>query len=281
MPVVALVGAAASISAGVAIGASTLVGGLMVAGGALTAIGTVTGNKKLATLGAVMGLGAGVANLASGASSAASGAASGAESAASGLGEMVDATGGLETATNFSLPETTGLASQAMSDTSGLGDMVDATGGFETATPASPEVNIAKASPQQLNDAVKQSNRNAGTDFETGFEGQVKTEAPKVEAPKPDDYAKYQTNKIKERAQDMRNESVTGKAKGMMAEVMDFINNPKNANVIKVGGGLVAGAMKGISDQSLLKQKAALEEEIRARERQRLNDSIRGMARFA
>ena len=43
-----------------------LVGGLMIASGALSLAGEVTGNKTLSTLGAVAGLGAGVAGLASG-----------------------------------------------------------------------------------------------------------------------------------------------------------------------------------------------------------------------
>lgn len=69
-----LIGAAFSISSGVAaaggvaaiaaggLSALTLTSGLMIAGGALSAVGAITGNKKLSTLGAVMGLAGGIGN---------------------------------------------------------------------------------------------------------------------------------------------------------------------------------------------------------------------------
>lgn len=69
-----LVGAAFSIAGGVAaaggmaaiaaggLSALTLTSGLMIAGGALTGIGAITGNKKLMTLGSVLGLAGGVSS---------------------------------------------------------------------------------------------------------------------------------------------------------------------------------------------------------------------------
>ncbi len=72
-----LVGAAFSVAGGVAaaggmaaiaaggLSALTLTSGLMIAGGALTGIGALTGNKKLMTLGSVLGLAGGVSNLVS------------------------------------------------------------------------------------------------------------------------------------------------------------------------------------------------------------------------
>ena len=69
-----LVGAAFSVAGGVAaaggmaaiaaggLSALTLTSGLMIAGGALTGIGALTGNKKLMTLGSVLGLAGGVSN---------------------------------------------------------------------------------------------------------------------------------------------------------------------------------------------------------------------------
>lgn len=78
MPVVAVVGAAASVATGVgmltagaAIAGSTMLGsivaGTMIAGGALTIVGTVTGNEKLTkignTLSLIGGIGAGVASM--------------------------------------------------------------------------------------------------------------------------------------------------------------------------------------------------------------------------
>lgn len=277
MPVVALVGAAASISAGVAIGATTLMGGLMVAGGALTAIGTITGNKKVAALGALIGVGAGIANAASGAASGADAAASAGAESTSGLGEMVDATGGLETATNYTLPDAGGMV------TTGLGDMVDATGGMDTAVSADQPLNLAKTSPEKLTEVVTRQAQE-----ETKPRGLVDmaketTEAPKSESMKFDDNSEPGGNSsgTGDDSRLLNRQSTTGKAKGRMEEVMDWVRDPKNAGLVKVGGGLVAGAMKGISDQSLLKQKAALEKEIEERGRTRLNDSIRGMVRYA
>lgn len=292
MPVVALVGAAASISAGVAIGVTTLTGGLMVAGGALTAIGTITGNKKVAALGALMGLGAGVANAVSGAGNAASGA--GEFSAASadpmanleltsggatgGLGEMVDATGGLETATNYTPPDAGGMV------TTGLGEMVDATGGMETAVDSpTGDFHIGRESPEKLNEFVKSQIPEETKPRGPADMAKETTEAPKQEPMKFDDNREPGGNSAGtgDDSRLLTKDSTTGKAKGRMAEVMDWVRDPKNAALIKTGGGLVAAGMKGLSDQKLLKQKAALEEEIKSRDRARLNDSIRGMVRYA
>jgi hypothetical protein len=81
-------------SAGItAIGAATTVLGTIagyatVAGAVLTGVGALTGKKDLMKIGGVLSLAGGLGTLASNASSAAS----------SGVGEIVDATGGLETA---------------------------------------------------------------------------------------------------------------------------------------------------------------------------------------
>ena len=93
-----LVGAAFSIAGGVAaaggmaaiaaggLSALTLTSGLMIAGGALTGIGALTGNKKLMTLGSVLGLAGGISSLASKAGEAA-GAAATAEAASQAAAE--------------------------------------------------------------------------------------------------------------------------------------------------------------------------------------------------
>jgi len=93
-----LVGAAFSVAGGVAaaggmaaiaaggLSALTLTSGLMIAGGALTGIGALTGNKKLMTLGSVLGLAGGVSNFVSKAGEAA-GAAATAEAASQAAAE--------------------------------------------------------------------------------------------------------------------------------------------------------------------------------------------------
>lgn len=100
MPAVALVGAAASVSAGMAAGG--LIGGLMVAGGVATGLGALTGNKKLTSFGALLGVAGGVAGLANGSWS--SSAQSVAESASSaGAVNGLDAASDLFSATGASV----------------------------------------------------------------------------------------------------------------------------------------------------------------------------------
>lgn len=282
MPVVALVGAAASISAGVAIGVTTLTGGLMVAGGALTAIGTITGNKKVAALGALMGLGAGVANAVSGAGNAASGAGEFSAASADPMANLEltsgGATGGLETPTNYTPPDAGKMV------TTGLGEMVDATGGMETAVDSpTGDFHIGSKSTEKLNEFVKSQIPEETKPRGLADMAKETTEAPKQEPMKFDDNREPGGNSTGtgDDSRLLTKDSTMGKAKGRIEEVMDWVRDPKNAVLIKTGGGLVAGAMKGFSDQSLLKQKAALEKEIQERDRARLNDSIRGMVRYA
>jgi hypothetical protein len=75
----------AAIAAG-GLSALTLTSGLMIAGGALTGIGAITGNKKLMTLGSVLGLAGGVSSFVSKAGEAA-GAAATAEAASQAAAE--------------------------------------------------------------------------------------------------------------------------------------------------------------------------------------------------
>ena len=114
-----LVGAAFSIGAGVTaaggmaalaaggLSALTLTSGLMIAGGALTGIGALTGNKKLMTLGSVMGLAGGVSNFLSKAGETAASAA-GAEVASQAAAEA-----GASTTTNIGGEVVQGAAADA------------------------------------------------------------------------------------------------------------------------------------------------------------------------
>lgn len=285
MPAVALVGAGLSIASGVAAGATTLIGGLQIASGVMAAVGVVSGNKKLTALGSLMGIGAGVANAMSGAGSAASGAGEfSAASAdpmanlelatdASAAGAGIDATGGLETATGYSYKPSGATEMSFGGDPAGGMENLGGSGPLDI---RSGEVNLGNAPDGAVKNLMEKAKESSNTSTDVAADPVAKQEAP------TDEYAKYEAKRNDQKSFDARsNFGVTNKAKGMMAEVMDFIQNPKNAGVLKVGGGLVAGAMKGISDQSLMKQKAALDEEIKARERERLNKSITGMARFA
>lgn len=281
MPAVALVGAGLSIASGVAAGATTLIGGLQIASGVMAAVGVVSGNKKLTALGSLMGIGAGVANAMSGAGSAASGA--GEFSAAS-----ADPMANLELATDASAASAGTGVMESMGGSSPIAQPTemsfggDPARGMENLGGSGPldirsgEVNLGNAPDGAVKNLMEKAKESSNTSTDVAADPVAKQEAP------TDEYAKYEAKRNDQKSFDARsNLGVTNNAKGMMAEVMDFIQNPKNAGVLKVGGGLVAGAMKGISDQSLMKQKAALDEEIKARERERLNKSITGMARFA
>lgn len=120
-----LVAAGFSVYAGVgAIAAgSALVGGLMVAGGALTAVGSLTGNKKLSTLGAVLGLAGGVGSLASEAAAGSTLANTGAETSQ----ELLNAQApGVSTTTNAG-----GVVSQGAADTAAaVSDAAGKSGGL-------------------------------------------------------------------------------------------------------------------------------------------------------
>jgi hypothetical protein len=125
--VVPLVASFASVSAGVAaLGAATTALGTFaayasIAGGVLAGIGAVTGKKDLVKIGAVLGLAGGITTAVTGGTSAASG----------GLGEVMDATGGLETAVESTA-------------NTGVPQVMDATGGIETAIESPANVSLAE-----------------------------------------------------------------------------------------------------------------------------------------
>ena len=106
-------------------------------GVAMSIAGAVTGSEDLSKIGGVLSIVGGVGSWATGLSG----------SAAGGLGEVVDATGGLETATNYA---------------GGFGEAIDATGGLETATNYAEPSSFSDASslaatssvPQDLNQAM-------------------------------------------------------------------------------------------------------------------------------
>lgn len=305
MPAIAIVGAGMSISAGVAAGVTTLVGGLQVAAGVLTIAGAVTGNKKLMILGSIASLGAGVANWASAGSSAASGAAD-AAGAATTAGETLSKAA-LDGTNSFGANSAAG----AFDVTSGLGGAVEAadTAGFmgpqdfmgppdalagnasTLGTEAAP-VDLDKAAGDYfggadkaaeegiISKAVNQDGTSAATDELTS----TATETP------ADELAKETGGKATEEiAQDKSvlkgkggagTESTAGGFKEKATALMDFINDKKNAGVVKLGSGLVSGIAQSYGQQSAAKAAIKVREEALARDRERLNTSISGLNRF-
>lgn len=125
--VVPMIASFASVAGGVAaLGAATTAIGTFaayasIAGGVLAGIGAVTGKKDLVKIGAVLGIAGGITSAITGSGSAASG----------GLGEVVDATGGMETA----------VGSTA---NTGIPAAVDATGGMDTGLDAAANGSLAQ-----------------------------------------------------------------------------------------------------------------------------------------
>ena len=267
MPAIALVGAAASVTAG--LGAITAAGGLaamsigsalaagaMVAGGVLTGLGTITGNKKLTKIGAVLGLAGGIGNMFAG----------GANAASSGLGQAVDATGGLETATSFGTNELAGSLT-------GSGPL-DFSGAF-TSPVASPSGIVGSQLGAPLPNGVSPG------DFADTLGGpQAAASAPSMVPGAAETAATQQQVAAVSGQTGIQAPSLAGKTvgaapntlgeaasrlKGFGSDAMKYISDPKNANVVKLGGGLVQGAMKSYSDQSMYDQKMAAQEAERAR----------------
>lgn len=271
MPAIALVGAAASVSAGLgAIAAAggmaamsfgaALAAGASIAGGIMTGLGAVTGNKKLLKIGAIVGLAGGIGTAMSGASSAAS----------SGLGQAVDATGGLETATSFG-------ANELAAATTGSGPL-DFGGSFTS--PVQPSSGIIG---QQI--APPGSAESYFGEVPMAEAGQVADPTAATQLPS----AQAATQQVAAAAQQggIQSASITGaatpqannalggyldKLKGAGKGALDYVTNPKNAQIVKVGGGLVQGAMGSYQKQAEYEQALAQREA----DRQRYNRSILG-----
>lgn len=267
MPAIALVGAAASVTAGLgAIAAagglaamsigSALAAGAMVAGGVLTGLGTLTGNKKLTRIGAVLGLAGGIGTALSGASSAAS----------SGLGQAVDATGGLETATSFGANElSASLTGSGPLDFSGAVtspvSMSNGIVGNQIAPPGSVDSFYGEVPTDSMMQAPADTAAMApGAAEAAAMQQQTAAGAAKTGGPSITGAGNQPAVNTVDPLGD-----AWKKIKGFGSDTMDYINNPKNANTVKLGSGLVSGAMKSYDQQRQYDQQLADREAQRAR----------------
>jgi len=299
MPAIAIVGAGMSISAGVAAGVTTLIGGLQVAAGVLTIAGAVTGNKKLMLLGSIASLGAGVANWASSAADAAGAvtqtagetlskaaldgttsfgansvpgafdvATTGLESIAGGL-----ETGGLPGVTDYMTPAADGLAPGLAGVDTAPVDLDKAAGDYFGAdTPVTEEGIIAKA--------VDQSGTGTATDSLTSPAVEQTAEEVAAEAGGTGSGEVAKDSSVLKGKGGVTTDSTASGFKGKATALMDFLNDKKNAGVIKVGSGIISGAANAYAQQSAAKAAVKAREESAQRDRDRLNNSIAGLNRF-
>lgn len=258
MPAIAIVGAVASVSTGLAVGG--LVGGMMVAGGVLSGLGTLTGNKKLARIGAVIGLAGGIGAAFSGASSAASGLNSvGGEGVAMGSAAGNAGSNAIEMGLADSLggAATSGLeatASAVMPQSGIIGNAIAPPGSVESFFG---EVPMAEAA---------QAGGPAVLPGQTAATQQVQAGANQVGVGAPTINNKAVTNMVNPLG------DAWDKLKGFGKGTLEFVQNKDNAGLLKVGGGLVQGAMGSYQKQAEYEQALAQREA----ERQRFNRSILG-----
>lgn len=256
MPAIALVGAAASVTAGIAAGG--ILGGMMIAGGVLTGLGTLTGNKKLMKIGAVLGAVGGIGSMISNATSAASAGASiggegvsmgtaagnaGSNAIEMGMGVMDDVAAGSSAA--FSSPvASSGIVGNQIAPPGSVESFYGAVPAETGASSVAPAMSAETAATQQ---AIAQQAATGGiTNATVGGKSMGAATNPLGES--------------------------LNTLKGWGKDAFGFVTDPKNANLVKVGGGLVQGAMGSYNQQSQLEQQMA----AREAERARFNRSIIG-----
>lgn len=295
MPAIAIVGAGMSISAGVAAGVTTLIGGLQVAAGVLTLAGAVTGNKKLMILGSIASLGAGVAGWA--------GAADAAGSAVSTAGETLSKAA-LDGTPSFGANS----VASALESTSGLGATADflETGGLpgvtDYMTPAADAaslggvdagvVNLDKAAGDYfgadtpvveegiISKAVNQDGTGAATEELANPALEKTAEETATEAGGGGTSEVAKDSSVLKGKGGVAADSTAGGFKSKATALMDFLNDKKNAGVVKVGSGIISGAANAYAQQNAAKAAIKAKEESAQRDRDRLNNSIAGLNRF-
>lgn len=287
--VIPLIAAGFSAAAGMAgataliggtITAASIAGGLMVAGAALTVIGTLTGNKTLSKWGGILGLAGGVTTLASGAFGAASSAA--ADSAAGSVG----ATGSAASEVGAQSIANMGGEAAAAAPVSG-GDAVignamgpqaiehaAANGLADAAAPAladaAPALADAGSSPVLGPQAIVDGSRAASAQGQQALFGTSGADSVfGAAAPAPT-------------LSGATGLSATPAAPSFMERVSDAGKTAStwmkdNKELVNVGGGMIQGAMRSYGDQAAMKQRMELQEGYDARQRARINASLKGL----
>lgn len=297
---VPLVGAAFSISAGIAAGATTLVGGLMIAGGAMTAVGTVTGNKKLQTLGAVLGLaggGIGAFNELTGAATAAGdfvgdAASRSAISAADSAAATAASAPVAETAAQVAAGASAAPAMDAIAAADYAAGLIPA--GQPGAAAMDGVIGGAVRDPWAMagpGEAAMTSPGQAAVAVEPSRVGDWAAPQQAVQAPQPAMSAAPDAVPMTANRYDLQQgtysgrgpESFTGPdATGWWDRAKQFGQDAsawmrQNPEITKLAGGLVGGAAKYFGDQQLAEDNARRQMAYQDWVRQRYSDSVRNL----
>lgn len=306
MPIaIPLIAAAFEVGAGVAaVGtamtvAETVVAGLEIAGGALTAIGAVTGNKTLMAIGAVAGIAGGLGSLVTGGASA---------GGVAGAADGIDGAGGAalqEGATPASLTGDAGSAGSASDVAASAGGSADAASPFQTPDSGmgtAPDTSGAPA-PTQPQGIVNANAGQAPTSQPQGIAAPKSPINPLVNSsgsptvdvtqataqPTIDQSSAVQSQSggvdgaggasLQEGSTPssaIQSPSLWDQTKSVAGNVGGAIkSNPGLANA---AGGIISGAMKSMSDQSLMKEKYAQQLAYEQAQRDRYNASLKGLA---
>jgi len=284
---VPLVGAAFSISSGVAaagglsaiaaggLSALTLTSGLMIAGGAMTAIGTLTGNKKLATIGSVLGLAGGIGSaLGKGAETAAADVAG---SAAAEAGASTTANVGGEIAQGAVADTATSVAESATKTASAAGDALRGGGLIETAAQGPLDALGQEAAGAAFAQPVAPA-AEALTGTPMAAPG---APAPAVVAPS-EAVRNYGTPLTENRGFSPNIAAAPDTGVGWWDKMKDFGKDfakftKENPTLTQVGGGLIYGVAQGIGNENAVKKQAAERKKYDEWVSQRYSDSVRNL----
>lgn len=258
MPAIAVVAAVGTVSAGAALGG--VLGGIMVAGGVMTGLGAVTGNKELTKWGAIASLGAGIgsamglAGAANNLANSVTGAVPGDALFASGASRATDLANAAAGASGMT-GSTSGLAdvaSTGMQASTGSGGMI---GQNMMLDPAKAAPFGAPASHSGLGTGMSDLGAANSTQMFTAPPPAVQPVAA-LSTAQPADPTMWE------------------KIKSAGGGAMDFIKNKDNAEVLKMGSGLISGAMNNYSQQNQLEQEYLRKREMQDEARARYNASI-------
>jgi hypothetical protein len=244
VPIVAAF-SAISTAGGVIAAMSTLSGFLTVAGGVLAGVGALTGKKDLVKLGSIMSLGGALGNaFGQGAAEAAG---------EVGVGEVVDATGGMDTA----------VESVANTGIGGAAGAVPTTPG--TLGPQTPTVDV-----DQMATAADASQ---GAVTQTPLMQKAASVVPEA----PGSLAQqYSTDAVSKAAEGLTSNDISSwlsKANKGMAGVGDFMK--QNPELVKVGGEMLSGMYGPEAEQNdLQRQINEQNQSLLERARRNLNTPI-------
>lgn len=262
-----------SAAADVASIGQTLIEGAQIIGGVLTLAGALTGNKRLMQAGAVLGIGAT------------------AISAFSSLGDTAT-TGSMKEYGSDPSPELQSYADEAASAS-------EAAGLANTSPEAmselfGPEQSIANApaSPGLVDSAIGSGSEFASPDTTIATPQTVALTPPNYSPNNPvngldlDEGVKIKDSSIGSNVTAFGNadKTLNSQPQSLIGRAMGWMNDRENAGLIKLGTGLIGGAMQGYQQERLLEDQRRAREEQRQYiedKRQRFNQSILNQPRHS